>query len=153
MNKLQRKRNIRGFSLIELMIVIAIIGLLIAVGVPAWSYMVRNGNETAAITTVRQISEKQAAYASKRKGEFGTFDELIKDAGLNENLKGENPVFNGYTFNLKVEKRAAGKSPFWSVNANPESTSSGIRHFYLDSNLSSIRVNEEGEANPQSPPL
>jgi Tfp pilus assembly protein PilE len=127
--------------------------LLIAVGVPAWSYMVRNGNETAAIDTLRQIAERQAQYASKRKGEFGTFDELIKDTGLNENLKGENPTFNGYVFRLKVEKRAAGKSPFYSINADPEASASGIRHFYIDSNLSTIRVSEEGEASPSSPPL
>ena len=148
-----RKQKIAGFSLIELMIVIAIIGLLIAVGVPAWSYMVKNGNETAAIETIKQISERQAQYASKRRGEFGTFDELIKDTGLNENLKGENPTFNGYVFRLKVEKRATGKAPFYSINADPEAETSGGRYFYIDSNLSTIRVSVEGEANPTSPPL
>ena len=37
-----------GFNLIELMIVIAIIGLLIGVGAIAWGAMIRSGNETAA---------------------------------------------------------------------------------------------------------
>lgn len=142
-----------GFSLIELMIVIAVIGLLIGVGVPAWSYMVKNGNETAAIQSVRQISERQAQFASKKKGEFGTYDELIKETGFNENFKGEKPTVNGYVFELKVEKRAAGKAPFWSVNADPEAPASGTRHFYQDSDTSNIRVSEEGPANKQSPPL
>jgi prepilin-type N-terminal cleavage/methylation domain-containing protein len=145
--------NQRGFSLIELMIVIAIIGLLIGVGVPAWRYMIRNGNETAAITSVRQITERQAQYASRKKGEFATFDELVKETGFNENFKGEKPTVNGYVFDLKVEKRSAGKSPFWSLNADPESEASGTRHFYADSNTSNIRVSEEGPANPNSPPL
>lgn len=152
-----RKQKIAGFSLIELMIVIAIIGLLIAVGVPAWSYMVKNGNETAAIDSLRQINERQVQYASKRRGEFAaSFDDLIKDTGFNENFKGgagNKPVFNGYVFDLKVQKSPNGKVNFYSVNADPETPSSGSRHFYVDSNGSSIRFSEEGEAGPTAPPL
>lgn len=153
----QRKHKIAGFSLIELMIVIAIIGLLIAVGVPAWSYMVRNGNETAAIDSLRQINERQVQYASKRKGSFAeSFDDLIKDTGFNENFKSESggkPIFNGYVFTLKTQKSANGKVNFYSVNADPETATSGSRHFYVDSDGSTIKVNEEGEAGPTSPPL
>ena len=152
-----RKQKQAGFSLIELMIVIAIIGLLIAVGVPAWSYMVRNGNEVAAIDSLRQINERQVQYASKRKGSFAeSFDELIKDTGFNENFRSESggkPVFNGSVFTLKTQKSANGKVNFYSVNADPESPTTGSRHFYVDSNGSSIRVSEEGEAGPTSPPL
>lgn len=142
----------RGFSLIELMIVIAIIGLLIGVGIPAWSYMVKNGNETAAAQSVKQINERQVQHASKRK-DFGTFDELIAETGFNENFKGEKPVVNGYIFTLTVEKRASGKAAFWSVNADPETPTSGTRRFYMDSTLSNIRYNDEGPANKESAPL
>lgn len=149
MNKKQNRQ--RGFSLIELMIVIAIIGLLIGVGVPAWQYMVRNGNEVATLTTMRQISERQAQFASNHKGDFGTFEELTKATGFNENFKGEKPVVNGYIYELKIDKRGSGKPSFFSVKATPEAASSGTRSFYVDSNLSNIRGVEGGEAGPESP--
>ena len=148
----QNKRREGGFSLIELMIVIAIIGLLIAIGIPAWNSMVRSGNQSAAIQTLQQVIKAQANYRNL-KGDYGSFDDLIRDAEFNENFKGDKPVFNGYIYTLKLQKRASGTPPFYSVNADPESPTTGTRHFYVDSSKSTIKYNDEGEAGPDSPSL
>lgn len=143
----KRLRDQRGFNLIELMIVIAIIGLLIGVGSIAWGAMIRSGNETGAAQTLDRIRTFQAQYASRNKGKFGTFDELITASGLDEGFRGERPVVNGYVFTLTIEEASAARPAFYKVNADPQVaegiTATGNRHFYTDSSLGTIKATTE----------
>lgn len=142
-----RLNDQRGFNLIELMIVIAIIGLLIGVGTIAWQAVISSGNETAAAQSIDNIRKFQAQYAARNKGNFATFDELIAKVGLDEKFKGESPVVNGYIFTLTVEPASATKPSFYSITADPQVaegvTKTGARHFYTDSSLSAIKGTDE----------
>lgn len=137
----------RGFNLIELMIVIAIIGLLIGVGSYAWGAMIRAGNENAAAQSVNQIRTYQSQYAGKNRGKFATFDQLITAVGLDERFKGERPVINGYIFTLTAEEPSGTKPGSYSVTADPQVaegvSATGVRHFYTDSTLGTIKVTDE----------
>lgn len=142
-----RIKDQRGFNLIELMIVIAIIGLLIGVGSIAWQAVIRSGNETTAAQSVDNIRKFQAQYASRNKGNFATFDELIAKVSLDEKFAGERPVVNGYVFTMNVVPGSASAPPSYSINADPQVaegiSATGTRHFYTDSNLSSIKGTDE----------
>lgn len=148
MNKLKvRSKDQRGFNLIELMIVIAIIGLLIGVGSIAWQAVIKSGNETTAAQTVDNIRKFQAQYASRNKGNFATFDELIAKVSLDDKFKGESPVVNGYIFNMVVIPFSASTPSSYSITANPQVaeglSATGNRHYYTDSSLSGIKATDE----------
>ena len=73
-----------GFTLIELMIVVAIIAIIAAIAIPNLLSARLNANETAAIATLRNISSAQAQFQAGAKadldndgtGAFGGFVEL-----------------------------------------------------------------------------
>jgi prepilin-type N-terminal cleavage/methylation domain-containing protein len=158
MNNLRRLlRDDRGFNLIELMIVIAIIGLLIAVGAIGWQVMIRSGNETAAQQTLDRLRMFQAQYAGKNHGKFAKFDELVRTAGLDESFNSEKPVVNGYVFTLTVTDPTPSQPAFYSINADPQvaegPTATGTNHFYTDSTLGTIKHNDKDVAKATDPSI
>src|ERR1039457_5467767 len=67
----------RGFSLIELLIVISIILIIITMAVPKFNQAKRFANETGAISAIRNIHEVQVQYQSQ----YGRFATSLAELG------------------------------------------------------------------------
>jgi prepilin-type N-terminal cleavage/methylation domain-containing protein len=72
-----RKKN-RGFSLIELLIVVAIILIVAAIAIPNLLRSRMSANQAAAVSTLRNINNSQAAYIASFGSSTGYADTLVK---------------------------------------------------------------------------
>jgi len=156
-NPRTRLKDQRGFNLIELMIVIAIIGLLIGVGSLAWNAVIKSGNETTAAQSVDNIRKFQSQFAARNKGKFATFDELIATVQLDEKFKGDEPVVNGYKFKINRTDATSNSPASYEIWANPLATGvsgTGTRHFYTSSSLSTIKgTDDDRDAKADDPSI
>ena len=149
-------RSRRGFSLIELLIVIAIILIIVTVAVPKLNNARKFAQETAAIKAVQTIHSSEAQYFSQYGKYAGSLTELgpptSGQAGpqaadiIHEDLA--LGVKQGYKFTLAATPLG------YTVNATPVAFgSTGSRTFYSDQSMS-IRQNAGQEpAGPSSPEL
>ncbi len=92
-----QRRKQRGFSLIELLIVVAIILIIIAIAMPNYTKFKIHGNETAAMANLRSIVQEELKYEQRHHSyadlaTLGTTNAF----SINEN----NAVRSGYIYNV-----------------------------------------------------
>lgn len=152
----------RGFSLIELLIVVAILLVLAAIAIPNLMRARMAANEASAVATLKTINIAQRGYDTAYNNGFA--DSLTKlgppPAGQQASAASADLIDgvvasgskSGYTITLTAGAPVNGQILTYGVNGDPQSRTTGTNHFYTDQ-TNVTRFNSTAAAGPTDPPI
>lgn len=135
----------RGFSLIELLIVVTIMGLIMAIAVPGLRRAKQNAQMGSAIQSLRTITTAQYLYERKNRV-YGTLAQLAPEGTIDGALGVGNK--SGYLFVMTLNPDATE----FSCTASPWDDPPNMDYFYVD-RTAVIRFNRGAAADENSTPI
>jgi prepilin-type N-terminal cleavage/methylation domain-containing protein len=150
-----------GFSLIELLVVVAVILIIAAIAIPNYMSSKMRANEASAVQNLRNIATAELVYSTTYGIDFSNGLAPLSGNGINPNQNNAGLIDEvlatgvkaGYVLTFTaLTVDAQGNPSTYSVNADPLTASTGQRHFYVDQSCV-IRSNISAQAGPSDLPL
>ena|ERR1041385_1047921 len=136
----------QGFTLIELMIVVAIIAIIAAIAIPSLLNARKSGNEASAISSLRTLTTVNEQYRTRFQAYAPALADLVAQ-GYIDNVLGAGAK-SGYNF---VYARPDVNT--WTCNGDPQNPgTTGDRHFFVDQS-GVIRFDPAAAAGAASAPI
>jgi prepilin-type N-terminal cleavage/methylation domain-containing protein len=141
-----------GFTLIEIIVVTAIIAILVSIALPAYNAFIQRAKETAVISYLSKAKKAQEVFRLTDPVEqySASFDELEVTGFVEDSVGGASRVEHEYQLDL-VAGVSLGES-VWNIVASPVTFTPKARHFYVDQ-TGVMRYAVGAPAGPGSPPL
>lgn len=140
----------QGFSLIELLIVVVIIGVIAALAIPGLQRARRYAQAGSAIQSLRTITTAENLYERRHKV-YATLADLAPEGTIDSNLAVG--IKSGYNFTITLVLDANdvlnGKLITFKANANPQADPATGVYYYVDE-TAVIRYNEGAPADGTS---
>lgn len=114
-------KNSKGFSLLELLIVVAIILIIATIAIPSLLRSRQAANESAAVANLRTINTAEVTYLSSSGGNYGGIVELIAAGLLDDTFTGTKAGYN-YTVDANGTD--------YTASADPASVNTGRWGYY-----------------------
>ena len=119
------KRRASGFTLIELMVTVAVVSLIAAIAYPNYTSYVRKGQRASAKERMFDVQQRQAGYFSEK----GTFTTSMTELGFPSATLASQTKGHGIT----IEANAAGIANGYRILATPVKADPGCSPLTLNS--------------------